>query len=240
MVALEETAAPFLRHCWGKGSLRDQPAHFVDVAKPLGTGAGLGTMPNATPATTYGQRAPSSSAPPYVFAVPWLPKGCPRWFQLNVLHTRLVQAQDPIEVAHTVLVEGPNPTCGDWVRANGVVHYAVPRAHHVRYRSLLASIKGFSMWSTARRSDKARHHGAPSTLNGSTAVDVEASNDVWLLSVIRYFYLHDCELRTCRSIASKPTHGVWQGTRRILSRFLLRCYACAQGRPPIPCLGWST
>jgi hypothetical protein len=175
-----DTVAPALRHCFGAGHLRHDPSRFTDVA-------------SAQP--TLVARF-SDAPPPYVFAVPTVGLadgtyggsvacrahrvGCqlPRWFELNLLSTKVAQAADARgEAGAVVLVEGPLPYGVDFCEENGIVHYSVPGKRHFIYRSLMEQVTNGSL-------------GTLFKTNSDTPSAVGSSN-LWLLSVIRYFFVHD-------------------------------------------------
>lgn len=171
---LDATVAPWLLGCFGKGLLRTEPSAFPTLA------------PRDPELASRHALAP----PPYIFAVPQIHANSPghargkyelpSWFKRTLQHTRLVQSKDPNgAVGDVVLVEGPLPAGKAFCASSGIVHYAVPHGRHAKYRSVLEQISDATMWSTG----EGKHEGR--------GVDVQSSNDLWLLSIIRYFYLQD-------------------------------------------------
>lgn len=173
---LDATVAPWLLGCFGKGTLRTDPSAFPTLA------------PRDPALASRHALAP----PPYVFAVPQIHANSPGlahargkhelpgWFKRALLHTRFVQSKDANgAVGDVVLVEGPQPAGRDFCASSGIVHYAVPQSRHAKYRAVLEQISDATMWSTGEGKHEER------------GVDVQSSADIWLLSIIRYFYLQD-------------------------------------------------
>jgi hypothetical protein len=100
------------------------------------------------------------------------------------LSTKVVQSHDAHgEVGGVVLIEGPNPHGSSFCKENGIVHHSVPKGRNLIYRSLMEQVPGATLWNN--KGGSVREH------QNSTSYDVAGSTNLWLLAVIRYFYLHD-------------------------------------------------